>query len=86
MSEKIARDRSIPDTRPDGCKSKSYLADLPKVSIIIPFHNEILATLTRTIHSVFNRTPPELLREVILVNDHSDKDYCYEPLEEYARG
>lgn len=52
---------------------------------MIPFHNEVLSTLTRTIHSVFTRSPPELLKEVILVNDHSDKDYCYAPLEEYIR-
>ncbi|XP_070505127.1 N-acetylgalactosaminyltransferase 6-like [Chironomus tepperi] len=83
VSDKIARDRSLPDTRPPECKTKQYLTDLPQVSVIIPFHNEILSTLTRTIHSVFNRSPPELLKEVILVNDHSDKDYCYEPLETY---
>lgn len=83
VSDKIARDRSIPDPRPFACKQKTYLKDLPKVSIIIPFHNEILSTLTRTIHSVFNRSPPELLKEVILVNDHSDKEHCYGPLEDY---
>lgn len=84
-SDKIARDRAIPDTRPMECRHRMYLEDLPSVSVIIPFHNEILSTLTRTIHSVFKRSPPELLKEVILVNDHSDKDYCYEPLEEYIR-
>lgn len=82
-SDKIPRDRSLPDTRPPECKTRKYLAELPQVSVIIPFHNEILSTLTRTIHSVFNRSPPKLLKEVILVNDHSDKDYCYEPLETY---
>lgn len=83
VSDKIARDRSLPDSRPEKCAAKKYLADLPKVSVIIPFHNEILSTLTRTIHSVFNRSPPELLHEVILVNDHSEKEYCYGPLEDY---
>lgn len=85
VSDKIARDRSIPDTRPLECRQRTYLVELPSVSVVIPFHNEILSTLTRTIHSVFTRSPPELLKEVILVNDHSDKDYCYEPLEEYIR-
>ena len=84
-SDKIARDRAIPDTRPLKCKHRKYLSDLPSVSVVIPFHNEILSTLTRTIHSVFNRSPPDLLREVIIVNDHSDKAHTYGPLEEYAR-
>lgn len=84
-SDLIARDRSLPDVRPVGCRSKNYLKDLPKVSVIIPFHNEILSTLTRTIHSIFNRSPPELLKEVILVNDHSDKEHCYEPLQDYIK-
>lgn len=83
VSDKIARDRSLPDTRPAGCKSKLYLSELPTVSVVIPFHNEVLSTLTRTVHSVFNRSPPELLKEVILVNDHSDKEHCYGPLEKY---
>ncbi|CRK91590.1 CLUMA_CG005244, isoform A [Clunio marinus] len=85
VSDKIARDRSIPDTRPNECRTRQYLSQLPSVSVVIPFHNEILSTLTRTIHSIFTRSPPELLKEVILVNDHSDKDYCYGPLEEYIK-
>jgi polypeptide N-acetylgalactosaminyltransferase len=84
-SDKIARDRAIPDTRPVGCHTRKYLADLPSVTIVIPFHNEVLSTLTRTIHSIFKRSPPELLKEVILVNDHSDKEYCYGPLEDYIK-
>jgi polypeptide N-acetylgalactosaminyltransferase len=82
-SDKIARDRSLPDTRPPQCMNRTYLAELPSVSVIIPFHNEVLSTLTRTVHSVFNRSPKELLKEVILVNDHSDKEHCYGELEEY---
>jgi polypeptide N-acetylgalactosaminyltransferase len=82
-SDKIARDRSLPDTRPEKCRLKKYLSDLPTVSVIIPFHNEVLSTLTRTVHSVVNRSPPELLKEVILVNDHSDKEHCYGELEDY---
>lgn len=85
MSDKIARDRSLPDTRPPKCQQKLYLRELPTVSVIIPFHNEVLSTLTRTVHSVFNRSPPSLLLEVILVNDASDKPHCYGPLEAYIR-
>ncbi len=31
-------------------------------------------TLLRTVHSVIDRTPPDLLLEIILVNDQSDID------------
>lgn len=85
VSDKIARDRAINDPRPKECQQKKYLKELPTVSIVIPFHNEVLSTLTRTVHSVFNRSPPELLKEVILVNDHSDKEHTYGPLEEYIK-
>lgn len=85
VSDKIARDRSLYDTRPAECQEREYLKELPTVSVVIPFQNEILSTLTRTMHSVFNRSPPELLKEVILVNDNSDKEHCYGPLEEYIR-
>lgn len=85
VSDKIAKDRAIQDTRPKECLHRTYLTELPSVSVVIPFHNEILSTLTRTVHSVFTRSPPELLKEVILVNDHSDKEHCYGPLEKYVQ-
>lgn len=33
VSDKIARDRSIPDPRPVECRHRTYLAELPKVSL-----------------------------------------------------
>lgn len=39
----------------------------------------------RTIHSIYNRTPRELLLEMLLVNDASTKTELHEPLEEYVR-
>eukprot|EP00794_Sanderia_malayensis_P019855 gene19857-21797_t len=71
-SDVIALDRTVPDTRHQLCKTKKYNLDLPESSIIITFHNEARSTLLRTITSVFNRTPPHLLKEIILVDDYSD--------------
>lgn len=85
ISDKISVNRSILDARPTKCKNLKYLAKLPTVSVIIIFNNEVQSVLLRTVHSVINRTPAELLHEVILVNDYSSNEELYEPLQSYVR-
>jgi polypeptide N-acetylgalactosaminyltransferase len=75
VSDMISLNRAIPDYRNEHCKARQHLKDLPQVSIIIPFYDEHISTLLRTIHSIMNRTPKELLKEIILVNDDSRKHY-----------
>ncbi|CAJ0942011.1 unnamed protein product, partial [Mesorhabditis belari] len=87
-SEMISVNRTLPDHRSDKCRSNAEeykVADLPTVSIIIVFHNEAWTTLLRTLHSVCNRSPLELIQEIILVDDMSDRDYLKGPLDAYIR-
>ena len=44
---------------------------MPGVSVIIIYYNEPVSTLMRNVISVLNRSPPEMLGEIILVDDHS---------------
>uniref|UniRef100_A0A3B5ML81 Glycosyltransferase 2-like domain-containing protein n=1 Tax=Xiphophorus couchianus TaxID=32473 RepID=A0A3B5ML81_9TELE len=73
VSDRISLNRSVPDIRHPNCKKKLYSEKLPNTSIIIPFHNEGWSSLLRTVHSILNRSPPELIAEIILVDDFSDK-------------
>lgn len=75
VSDRISLDRSLKDIRHASCKSKKYHSDLPDVSVVIPFHNEGLSTLLRTVHSLLNRSPDSLLKEIILVDDASSRQY-----------
>uniref|UniRef100_A0A915KFJ8 Glycosyltransferase 2-like domain-containing protein n=1 Tax=Romanomermis culicivorax TaxID=13658 RepID=A0A915KFJ8_ROMCU len=72
-SDLISINRSLPDVRLKKCRTKVYPENLPSTSVIIVFHNEAWSTLLRTLHSVINRTPPDLLKEIILVDDASDR-------------
>uniref|UniRef100_A0AAQ5WXD7 Polypeptide N-acetylgalactosaminyltransferase n=1 Tax=Amphiprion ocellaris TaxID=80972 RepID=A0AAQ5WXD7_AMPOC len=84
-SDMIALNRSLPDVRLDGCKTKVYSDDLPNTSIVIVFHNEAWSTLLRTVHSVINRSPRHLLVEVVLVDDASEREFLKKKLENYVR-
>ena len=73
LSEELPILRDVPDSRLGECHQFVAAQNLPKVSIIIPFHNEQYSFLVRTLHSVIDKTPAELIHEIILVDDASDK-------------
>ncbi|XP_072903436.1 polypeptide N-acetylgalactosaminyltransferase 13 isoform X2 [Hemitrygon akajei] len=84
-SDMIALNRTLPDVRLEGCKTKVYQDDLPDTSVVIVFHNEAWSTLLRTVHSVIIRSPKNVLAEVILVDDDSERDFLKKPLESYVK-
>lgn len=85
LSDRLSMDRAIPDYRPDGCKNMSYPSNLPQVSIVFIFVNEALSVILRSIHSVMNRTPSHLLKEIILVDDNSNNDELKEKLQDFVK-
>merc|ERR1712131_380790 len=85
-SNMISVNRTLKDVRMDGCKKHDYtnLGQLPSTSVIIVFHNEAWSTLIRSIHSIINRSPRELIHEIILVDDKSEKEFLGKKLEDYV--
>ncbi|KAF6277884.1 polypeptide N-acetylgalactosaminyltransferase 9 [Rhinolophus ferrumequinum] len=84
LSDRISLDRTIPDYRPKKCRQMTYSHDLPQVSVVFIFVNEALSVILRSVHSVVNHTPPQLLKEVILVDDNSDNVELKFNLDQYV--
>ncbi|XP_063386456.1 polypeptide N-acetylgalactosaminyltransferase 3-like [Cydia fagiglandana] len=83
VSDKISINRSLPDMRSDSCKSVEFnLDNLPTATVIIVFHNEAWSTLMRTIMSVIMRSPKQLMKQIILVDDASERRYLGKELDD----
>ena len=76
MSTRLPLSRAILDLRPDACGDHAYPKPQPEttLSVVLVFYNEGTSTLLRTAQSCLDRTPPELLEEVLLVDDGNPLD------------
>ena len=74
VSLRLGLSRKLPDTRHKGCKKQVYHDKLPSASIVICYYHEEINVLLRTIHSVLERTPSGILKEILIINDQSDID------------
>nr|XP_023831765.1 polypeptide N-acetylgalactosaminyltransferase 12 isoform X3 [Salvelinus alpinus] len=84
VSDLVSLHRSLPERWNPLCKDQKYdYRSLPSTSVVIAFYNEAWSTLLRTVHSVLETSPDRLLREVVLVDDYSDRAHLKEPLENY---
>ncbi|XP_053322746.1 polypeptide N-acetylgalactosaminyltransferase 11 [Spea bombifrons] len=83
ISNRLGYHRDVPDTRDSKCVKKTYPRDLPLASVVICFYNEAFSALLRTVHSVLDRSPGDLLQEIILVDDNSDLDDLKKDLDDY---
>lgn len=77
-SMEIGAFREPYDKRHEQCKKINYpLSSFEPVSIIIPFRNEPLVTMLRTLNTLFESTEDFLLNEVILVHDGSNTGHKF---------
>uniref|UniRef100_A0A3B4YH78 Polypeptide N-acetylgalactosaminyltransferase n=1 Tax=Seriola lalandi dorsalis TaxID=1841481 RepID=A0A3B4YH78_SERLL len=83
LSDRLPLNREIPDTRPSRCAERKYPEDLPTVSVVLIYLDEALSIIKRAIRSIIDKTPARLLKEIILVDDHSSNEDLMEKLDEY---
>ncbi|XP_041665904.1 polypeptide N-acetylgalactosaminyltransferase 12 [Cheilinus undulatus] len=87
VSDRISLHRRLPEKWNPLCRELAYdYLSLPTTSVVITFYNEAWSTLLRTVHSVLETSPDILLKEVVLVDDFSDREHLKEPLERYLAG
>ncbi|CAG5128401.1 unnamed protein product [Candidula unifasciata] len=84
-NERIPVRRNITLDMPE-CKNLTYdTAALPTAGIVLIFTDEMWSALMRTIFSILDAGPEELISEIILVDDASQKDHLGMPLDDYIR-
>lgn len=82
-SDHISVRRNLLDYRSMECRDLAYPRRLPTVSVIIILYNEAWSMILRTIWSIIDRSPPELLHQIIIVDDASTTESLKRPLDDY---
>lgn len=85
LSDRLPLDRALPDTRDPRCLKKTYPKDLPTVGVVLIYLNEALSILKRALRSIIDRTPKDLLKEIILVDDNSSNEDLKGDLDAYVK-
>ena len=85
LSQSLPLFRPVPETRHGECRTTRHTHFLPSVSIVMPFHNEQYSLLLRSLHSILDKTPLNLIQEVILIDDASTLPNLRAPLEAYLK-
>ncbi|CAG5117613.1 unnamed protein product, partial [Candidula unifasciata] len=84
-SDRISLRRKIAFDIPE-CKNLTYdTTALPTAGIVLVFVDEMWSALMRTVFSILDAGPIELISEIILVDDASQKDHLGQPLDDYIR-
>uniref|UniRef100_A0A3P8RQS7 Polypeptide N-acetylgalactosaminyltransferase n=1 Tax=Amphiprion percula TaxID=161767 RepID=A0A3P8RQS7_AMPPE len=85
LSDRLPLDRPLPDTRVPGCLKKTYPKDLPSLSVVLIYLNEALSVIKRALRSIIDRTPKNLLKEIIMVDDNSSNENLKGDLDLYVK-
>ncbi|XP_029614804.1 probable polypeptide N-acetylgalactosaminyltransferase 8 isoform X2 [Salmo trutta] len=85
LSDRLPLNRELPETRESKCLQKKYPKDLPSIAVVLIYLDEALSIIKRAIRSIIDRTPGHLLREIILVDDHSSNDDLKGDLDVYVK-
>ncbi|XP_037624507.1 probable polypeptide N-acetylgalactosaminyltransferase 8 [Sebastes umbrosus] len=85
LSDRLPLDRVLPDTRDKRCLKKIYPKDLPNVGVVLIYLNEALSILKRALRSIIDRTPKNLLKEIIMVDDNSSNEDLKGDLDAYVK-
>ncbi|XP_055793363.1 probable polypeptide N-acetylgalactosaminyltransferase 8 [Salvelinus fontinalis] len=83
LSDRLPLNRELPDTRDPKCAKHQYPHDLPTISVVLIYLDEALSIIKRAVRSIIDKTPQRLLKDIILVDDHSSNEDLKEKLDAY---